>query len=80
MTSLASDGVVRAFEKPLSTTFLMFLAMAMSLPLYLIYTNTSMTDTHQGGKVTPRTRRSHWKVRCTAQRIDRLFFSMGGPA
>ncbi|KAM3570266.1 hypothetical protein VYU27_007657, partial [Nannochloropsis oceanica] len=37
MTSVGLDGVTKPFEKPLSTTFLMFVAMAMALPAMAVY-------------------------------------------
>ncbi|TFJ83555.1 hypothetical protein NSK_004661 [Nannochloropsis salina CCMP1776] len=37
MTSVGADGTRKPFEKPLTTTFLMFMAMAMALPAMRVY-------------------------------------------
>lgn len=54
MSSVGLDGQERLFEKPLTTTFLMFLAMAMSLPLYLFFYHRHYAKEDD---------KSHWKVR-----------------
>jgi hypothetical protein len=37
MNSVGLDGTERPFEKPLTTTFFMFAAMAIAMPVYLIH-------------------------------------------
>lgn len=37
MESIGLDGTRRLFEKPLTTTWFMFLAMLVALPLYFIH-------------------------------------------
>jgi len=37
MTSEGVDGITRPFEKPLTTTLLMFIAMALALPAHFIH-------------------------------------------
>ena len=37
MTSIGLDGVDKPFEKPLTTTWLMFVAMSLAIPAMWIY-------------------------------------------